>query len=666
MKAKDKRYINREISWLDFNQRVLHECYYEDYNVFDRLKFSAIFSSNLDEFFMVRVSGLEEKKEAGYTGKDDSGMSTKEQLSEIRERALYLCELQTDITSSLITNELKDVGISISSASELSETENFYIREYFMNTVLPVLTPMAIDSARPFPLVLNRSLNLIAAMEDGNYAIIQVPEVLGRFVKTSDTGERLILLEDLISLNAHELFDQTTIRDISVFRVTRNADIEIKNEEADDLLEFMEKSIFQRRWGHVIRLEISAGTPEYISDFLKEQFGIKEKAVYRIRGILDYTCLFQLGGMAKNYVKENMHLPKSISYDGDIFELIKKEDVFLHLPFDSFDIVTEFVQRAADDPNVLAIKQVLYRVSGDSPIIDALSRAAINGKQVTVLVELFARFDEENNIQWAKQMEQNGCHVIFGKPGIKTHAKILLVVRREPEGIRRYLHLGTGNYNDKTAKLYTDIGILTSSEALGEDASIFFNSLSGYTNASKMKHLVAAPEKLKPEIIKMINDETYWASTGRPAKIYAKMNALVDIDVIEALYQASEAGVEIKLLVRGICCLRAGVKGLSENIEVYSVIGEFLEHSRIYYFLNNKEDKLYISSADWMPRNLIRRVELLSPVQDERIKDKILEILMCYFNTRSKTRKMLPCSRYYSLIPEDINEIPAQERLTLQ
>ncbi len=663
MKREDK-YINRELSWLDFNQRVLYEVLDTERDAISRLQFSAIFSNNLDEFFMVRVSGLIEQVRSKYKQKDIAGLMPEEQLKKIRVKVENLIAQQSAFTKSIIANELREYGLEQLNIEQLSYTEIKKLSDYFDHCIFPALTPMAIDKNRPFPLVLNQSLNIIFKLskKSDKYATVQVPAVLPRIVFIDDKETRFVLLEDVIKHFADRFFAGTKIKSMGLYRPTRNADVAPNQEVAEDLLVVIEESIKKRRWGEVVRLEVESEMPKDLINYLLEQFEMRKDMVYRIDGQLDLTYLFSLGDYRKpdDIFKVN---PQSFYYQEEsLFEAIENRDHLIHHPYQSFETIVDFINTAADDDNVLAIKQVLYRVSGDSPIVKALSRAASRGKQVTVVVELMARFDEANNINWAKELEKSGCHVIFGLEGMKTHAKITLVVRRDGSSIKRYLHISSGNYNDKTAKLYTDIGLLTADERLAADASKFFNMLSGYTKQSELQHLLAAPDLLKPEILAMIDREIKWAELGIPAKLIFKCNALVDKDVIDKLYDASQAGVEIILIIRGICCLLPQQKGLSENIQVISIVGDLLEHSRIYYFKNNGKDELYIASADLMPRNLVRRVELMTMVTQKDLKDELLEILAIYINYKKKARYLGANGIYTSAIYGE-KDLSAQKAL---
>ena len=639
---KAEYYENRELSWLGFDERILGEARDKTTPLFERLKFLSITASNLDEFFMVRVASLKDMVNAGYTKKDLSGMTPEQQVDEIHDRVLSLVNMQYSTWQRSLLPGLRQAGLCvISDSKELSEEQKTYVDHYFMENVYPVLTPMAVDSSRPFPLIVNKTLNLGALLKkkgekdaELEFATVQVPSVLPRIISIpagKDGGKAVILLEDVIAGNMDKLFLSYDILCVHPYRIMRNADLTIDEDEASDLLEEIQKQLKKRQWGEVIRLEVDEKVDKRLLKILKKEFAIKEDGIYRIGGPLDLTFLMKMYGLdGFDAYKTPKYTPQPVpELNGcaDIFEAIRKGDILMHHPYQTFDPVVDFVRQAAKDKDVLAIKQTLYRVSGNSPIIAALAQAAENGKQVSVLVELKARFDEENNIAWAKMLERAGCHVIYGLVGLKTHSKITLVVRREEDGIRRYVHLGTGNYNDSAAKLYTDMGLLTCSEAIGEDATAVFNMLSGYSEPAVWNKLSLAPLWLRDRFLFMIRRETEHAKNGEPAHIMVKMNSLCDQELIAALYEASAAGVKIELVVRGICCLKVGIPGISENIEVRSLVGNFLEHSRIYYFLNGGQEEVYLSSADWMPRNLDRRVEILFPVENEHLKQEVIHVL---------------------------------------
>ena len=600
---KPEYYWNRELSWIKFNERVLSEARDKTLPLFERLKFLSITASNLDEFFMIRVASLKDMVHAKYTKPDIAGMTPKEQLKELSTVTKELVETQYNTYNRSLLPALKKVGLHVVEKHEdLTKEQQAYVDRYFEESVYPVLTPMAMDSARPFPLIRNKTLNIGALIskkdkkgkEELEFATVQVPSVLPRIVMLPEDKKGntvVILLEQVIERNIGKLFLSNEVACTCPYRIMRNADLTIDEDEAADLLKEIQKQLKKRQWGEVIRLEVEDKMDERLLEVLTMEFEIKEEDIFQINGPLDLTFLMKMYGMAGfDEYRNKPYTPASVPAmmtDEDIFTQIRRGDILLHHPFMTFQPVVDFVRQAAKDPDVLAIKQTLYRVSGNSPIIAALAQAAENGKQVTVLVELKARFDEENNIVWAKMLEKAGCHVIYGLLGLKTHSKITLVVRREENGIRRYVHLGTGNYNDSTAKLYTDCGILTCSARIGEDATAVFNMLSGYSEPRTWNKLVVAPIWMRDRFIHQIEMEREYALKGRKARIVAKMNSLCDRDIIAALYASSAAGVKIDLIVRGICCLKTGIPGISENITVRSIVGNFLEHSRIFYFYSD-------------------------------------------------------------------------------
>lgn len=649
-------FYNRELSWLGFNYRVLSEARDKNIPLMERLKFLSITASNLDEFFMIRVASLKDMVHAKYTKKDIAGLTPKEQLAIISTGTHELVEKQYNTYNRSFLPALKHNGLTIVTQYEALNAEQAeYVDRYFMREVYPVLTPMAVDSSRPFPLIRNKSLNIAALLMDKkrkdtiDFATVQVPSVLPRIVTipSEKEGETcIILLEQIIEKNIQKLFLNYKVLDATPYRVMRNADLTIDEDEAADLLIEIERQLKKRQWGEAIRLEVEQGIDKRLLKILKKELQIQQEDIFTIRGPLDLTFLMKVYGMdGFDHLKEEPYTPqppKGLDMDGDLFEQIRQKDILLHHPYETFDPVVNFVRLAAKDPDVLAIKQTLYRVSSNSPIIASLAQAAENGKQVTVLVELKARFDEENNIVWARKLEKAGCHVIYGLVGLKTHSKITLVVRREEEGIRRYVHLGTGNYNDSTAKLYTDMGMFTCKRAYGEDATAVFNMLSGYSEPLSWNKLALAPTWLRTRFVELINRERDYAAMGKPARIVAKMNSLCDAGIINALYEASAAGVQIDLIVRGICCLKQGVPGMSETIQVRSIVGTFLEHSRIFYFENDGSPEIYMGSADWMPRNLDKRVEILFPVEDPDLKKEIVHILHTQLADNTKAHLLQP------------------------
>ena len=657
---KTEYYVGREYSWLLFNKRVLSEARDKQIPLFERLKFLSITASNLDEFFMVRVASLKDMVSAGYNKKDIAGMTPEEQLVQLNEETHKLVDQQYATYNRSLLPQLASNGLKVVDHHEkLSEKEGKYLDRYFEDNIYPVLTPMAVDSSRPFPLIRNKSLNIGALVRKKNggkkeeleFATVQVPSILSRIISLpSDEGKKIILLEEVIERNIHKLFLNYDIVCAHPFRIMRNADLLIE-EEAEDLMLEIEKQLKRRQWGQAIRLEVEEGIDKRLLKILEEDLHVGKEDIYTINGPLDLTFLMKLYGLKGfDHLKEHGYgkpqpVPE-LPEDEDIFAKIRERDILMYHPYQTFDPVVRFIRQAAKDPDVLAIKQTLYRVSGNSPIIAALEQAADNGKQVSVLVELKARFDEENNIVWAKRLEKAGCHVIYGLVGLKTHSKITLVVRNEENGIRRYVHLGTGNYNDSTAKLYTDLGLLTCSEAIGEDATAVFNMLSGYSEPRSWNRLSLAPLWLKDRFLHLIDREMEHAKAGRTAHIIAKMNALCDQSIIEALYEASSAGVKIELIIRGICCLKVGIPGVSENISVRSIVGNYLEHARIFYFANDGRPEYYLASADWMPRNLDRRVEILFPIEKPELQKKVMHILDCQLRDTVKAHIMLPSGRY--------------------
>ena len=663
-----QNYINRELSWIEFNRRVLEEAQDSSNPLFERLKFIAIMSSNLDEFFMIRVASLWELVEAEVSKNDPSGLTPKQQLDQIYLKVRKLVEDQYRTFHKSLEQALRKDKIFFLKEADLNDSQRSFIDRYYTDNVYPVLTPMVVDQSRPFPLLLNKSLNIALLLKNNKkddsllFGTVQVPSVLSRFVELpAEEGCRcFILLEEIIKMNLTSLFNGYEIKTASCYRITRDADLDLDEDDTEDLLESIEKSIKQRRWGAAVRLEIEKGTNEKLLEILEEELELSDNEEYEIKGPIDLTFLMKLSGLSGferlRFEKINPQIPRELSDSDDIFEAITKNDIILHHPYDSFDPIVHLVQQASTDPEVLAIKQTLYRVSGNSPLVEALATAAENGKQVTVLVELKARFDEENNIIWAKKLEKAGCHVIYGIVGLKTHCKLLLVVRKEEAGIKRYVHLGTGNYNDITAKIYTDLGLLTANPHFGADASAFFNMLSGHSEPKNLHKFSYAPLSLRSTFLHLIKRETENARRGKKAKIIAKINSLVDKEIIEALYEASSSGVDIKLIVRGVCCLRPGIKGVSERISVRSIVGRFLEHSRIFYFYNDGEEQIYLSSADWMNRNLDRRVELLFPLEDALIKEKVKVILNSCLKDTVKAR-ILESDGSYSRIDKRGKEI---------
>lgn len=655
------KYINRELSWLEFNDRCLEEARDVENPLFERLNFISITGSNLDEFFMIRVASIHDQVGAEYNIPDPAGLKPSEQLIRISERAQELVRKQYSTVNRALIPALEKEQIRIKQTDQLTEDQLKFVQRYFESTVFPVLTPLGVDAGSPFPLIANKSLNLFVMINrtkrkseaNPTYAIVQIPTILPRIVQLPEAaGTSFILLEDIVILFIHRLFSGVKIGNVARFRITRNADLEIDDEEAADLLLEIEHQVRRRQWGEVIRLEIDRDAAPEIMKVLYDKLKVTDLNVYRISGPIDLTFFSKLPKFVGDRpdLKYPPFTPQPSPYflgKKDIFSVIRESDVILNHPYESFDPVLELIKQASVDPRVLAIKQTLYRVSGQSPIIAALALAAERGKQVMVLVELKARFDEENNIQWAKKLEQAGCHVIYGLVGLKTHSKITLIVREEDDEIRRYVHLGTGNYNDITARIYTDLGLMTCSEAIGRDATDFFNMISGYSIPLGFRKLIPAPRWLREDTLFRIKQEAKNSLEGKKAVIVAKINSLLDPEVIETLYQASQAGVKIFLIVRGICALRPGIKGISENIHVRSLVGRYLEHSRIFYYYNDGSEDLFLGSADWMQRNLDRRIEVQFPVEDKTVRDRIFRILRLQLEDTDRARVMHADGTYH-------------------
>ncbi|GGD74078.1 polyphosphate kinase 1 [Paenibacillus nasutitermitis] len=654
-------YVNRDLSWIEFNRRVLEEAQDADNPLLERAKFLAIMSSNLDEFMSVRVAGIQDQIKAGYTKKDFTGYTPDGLWKRLMRRASQMVTEQYK-TYREVLRGLNKEGISFRSMDELNPMQLHAVDEYFHEIVFPVLTPMAVDQSRPFPLLHTRELYLAVLLspdgmppgEDPFFAIIQVPSILQRLVpvpsRTNSKKMEFVFLEELIERHISTLFYGHKSVDVHPFRLTRNADLTLNEEGAEDLLEEIEKEIRRRRWGLPVRLEVGKGMHPYALQMLKEELEQGDNII-EIDGPLDLSFLMKFsvslpGYESLRFEKIEPFYPQEFEKLDNIFAVLRQEDVLLYHPYESFEAVDDFVMEAAEDPDVLAIKMTLYRVSGQSALVQALAAAAEAGKQVTVVVELKARFDEERNIAWARQLEKAGCHVVYGLVGLKTHAKITLVVRREQQMLRRYVHVGTGNYNGNTAKLYTDIGLFTSHPVIGADASALFNEVTGYSSPYEWEAFGVAPTHLKQKLFTLIEREQKHAAAGKPARIIAKMNSLSNQEMIDKLYEASQAGVKIELIVRGVCCLRPGVEGLSENIRVISIVDRFLEHSRIVYFNNGGEEEVYLSSADWMTRNLTRRIELMCPVFDARLRRNLVSILQLNLDDNIKARELMPSGSY--------------------
>jgi polyphosphate kinase len=642
-------FINRELSWIAFNERVLEEGADPTTPLLERVKFAAIAAANLDEFFMVRVAAVKRAVEDEDAEPDPAGLAPLEELSEIRRRARAFVRSLYGLVNDTLLPALASSGISLPGVRELDDAKRAALGTFFREAVLPVLTPLAIDVSRPFPLLSSLSLNLALLLEpapgedERRLAIVQVPAGLTRLVEVAGgEGYTFVLLEDVIRTHIAQLFPGQTISETTVIRLARDAELELDDEGGRTHLEVVEREVRRRRRSDVVRLEVESSASDELLALLRDQLDLSAEEVYAIPGPLDLRVLFGLTELPGfDALRDPPLQPASVLRDHEqtnVFEVLDSRDVLLHHPYEAYDPVIAFVAQAADDPDVLAIKQTLYRTSVGSPINAALQRAAERNKQVTVLVELTARFDEERNIQWARALEQAGAHVIYGVKRYKTHAKICLVVRRTPHGLRRYVHLGTGNYNERTARIYTDFALMTSSPAIAEDASAVFSALTGYSDPPRLKKLVMAPTHLRPRFLKLIERERRRADAGQPAEIVAKMNSLIDEEIIAALYAASQAGVVIRLNVRGICALRPGVPGVSDTIEVISIVDRFLEHSRVYYFQNGGDDQVYLSSADWMTRNLDKRVELMFPIEDAGHKSSVLYALRAMFRDNVKAR----------------------------
>ena len=671
-----ENYLNRELSWLAFNERVLEEAENENNLLFERMKFLSIFSSNLDEFIMVRVSTLYDQVRVGYRKKDLSGMTASMQLKEIHHRIRGLKKRQYRLYNRKIKKELKREGLQIRKPGHLAGTERDWLEDYYLREIEPVLTPMVIDRERSFPLIRSRDLCLgvllrLPGKEENSphdLALVPVPSILPRVIRLpggKTDPVRVILLEDVIEMHLPLLFPDCRIRCSGAFRVIRNADLALVKEEAGDLLHEIEKQLKERERGEVIRLEYDSRMEPSLIRRLKKSLLLSKKRIHGVSGSPDLCFLaecYRIKGFS--HLKEKPYQPRLAAGLGtgrDMFEQIRQRDILLHHPYDSFEPVVEWIRQAASDPDVLAIKQTLYRVSGKSPVIAELEKAARLGKQVTALVEIKARFDEKQNINWARRLERAGVHVLYGPADLKVHCKVTLVVRREPSGIRRYVHLATGNYNEKTACKYTDIGIFTAREEYGRDASALFNMLSGCTVPKTWNCYVAAPREMRDWFLDRIRQETISALLGKKAQIIAKCKSLCDREIIAALYEASAAGVRIDLIIRGICCLIPGREGLSENIHVRSILGRFLEHARIYYFYGDGEEELFLGSADLMPRNLDRRVEILFPLKETSCRERVLRILKTQIESTEKAWDLTPEGIYRHPADQGANGREAQE-----
>jgi polyphosphate kinase len=673
--SRNPAYLNRELSWLEFNARVLHEAEDERTPLLERLKFLAIFWSNLDEFFMVRVAGLRRQLSAGVLQTPPDGLTAAEQLDLIDVRVRQLSARARTLLDETLLPRLSDIGVHILSADALAPDERERVDAFFAEQVYPVLTPLAVDPGHPFPYISNLSLSLAVELRDPDrgevrFARVKVPKSLPRWVPTGRPNS-FIPLERLIAARLDALFPGMEILGCYTFRLTRYSDLEISHtEEPEDLLAMIEEQLFQRRFGEVVRLEVQEGMPQHLRALLLDELRASEapemaplsdREVHEPGSLLDVSDLLPLSGLDFPEHRDPPLIPAVPPELRDttrsIFDVVREQEILVHHPFDSFGASVEtFIESAARDEHVLAIKMTLYRTSGDGAIVQALTEAAQRGKQVAVLVELQARFDEVNNIAWARTLESFGVHVVYGLPGLKTHTKTALVVRKEPDGIRRYVHIGTGNYNTRTARIYTDLGLITCDEAIGADISDLFNSLTGYSRQREYRRLVVAPVNMRERILEMITRETSHARAGRPGRLIAKMNAIVDAEIIEALYAAGQAGVEIDLIVRGVCCLRPGVEGLSDNIRVTSIIGRFLEHSRIWMFGNDGAPEYYFGSADWMPRNLNRRVEVVTPVANPLFQRRLQSVLEVCLADNRQAWDLHPDGSYVQRTPGDRGE----------
>lgn len=655
-------YFSPELSWLEFNDRVLEEAMDRRNPLFERLNFVAIYETNLDEYFMIRVAGIKQQIDAQVLRRSEDGRTPTELLAAVAERIRTSKAAQMRLLSERLLPALERRGIRIVRAADVEDEAQANLERTFDERVFPVLTPLAVDSGHPFPYISNLSLSLAVELEESttddvtlHFARVKIPPTLPRFipVEPSPPGERrFVLLEDLIARYLGALFPGMAVRDAYLFRVTRDADLDIQEDEADDLLEAIESELQRRRFGEPVRLEVERGMPEYLRDFLLKSLDLHEIDCYEVDGPMalgDLRALIDLPDYEElRYPPFQPAIPKRLRGVTDLFALIREGDVLLHHPYQSFDPVLQFLQQAAVDEKVLAIKATLYRTSGsNSPIVSALLQAAENGKQVAVVIELKARFDEQNNIEWAKRLERAGVHVVYGFPRLKVHAKALMVIREDDDGLRRYLHFGSGNYNEKTARVYTDVGLFTCRPRLGNDTVSLFNALTGFAKVTDFDDLFVSPVTMRREILSRIERETEHARAGRPAGIRAKLNALTDLELVRALYRASQGGVRIELVVRGMCVLRPRVPGLSENIRVCSIVGRFLEHSRIYVFENGGEREVFISSADWMGRSLDRRIELAVPVADPNLAETLdRRILGTLLHDNVKSRELLPDGRY--------------------
>jgi polyphosphate kinase len=658
-------FFNRELSLLEFYRRVLEEAFDEEQPLLERLKFLSIFSTNLDEFFMIRVSGLKETFEGEANVRSPDGMTAGEQLNEIRQRLLPMIAEHAGCLGQIVLPQLETVGIAIAPYDSLAQPEREKLNQFFTQRIFPLLTPQGVDQGHPFPYISGLSLNLglmvgpvraqritqsLAGKHKPRFVRLKIPPLLPRLIPIDEAREKFVLVEDLIAANVGSLFPRMEHGPCYSFRVTRDADVEVRDEEAVDLLEMMEQTLRRRRFGSPVRLEVSRQMPDDMVGYLTDELRLNRDDVYVADGPLDTSGLLSLYELDKPELKDKplaQTVPARLRKRESVFDVIRQQDLLLHHPYNSYSVVTDLIKEAARDPQVVAIKMCLYRTGRNSPIPEALIEASERGKQVTALIELKARFDEENNIEWAKRLEESGVHVVYGLVGLKTHSKLTLIVRDEGESLCRYVHVATGNYNPITSGFYTDLGLLTANESIGNDATELFNYLTGFSRQKDYRELIVAPVNMRDRILALIDRETAHARVGRPARIIAKINRLADKEVIRALYRAAQAGVNIDLVVRGICMLRPGVSGLSENINVISIVGRFLEHSRIFYFANGGEEEIYIGSSDWMPRNFDRRVEVVAPIHDDEMKSYLKdEVLGTYLRDNVKARRLLPDGTY--------------------
>ena len=670
---------NRDTGQLEFFRRVLEEASDESLPLLERLKFLAVFNSNLDEFFMVRVSGLKEMLDIKDIPPMPGELSPVEQLKVIRERVLPLVNEQVRTLTESVLPGLAEHGIHIVSHDDLSPRQQASLRDYFIKNVFGVLTPLAVDPAHPFPFIANLSLNIGLTVETDldphepvtigsapRFVRIKVPPVVPRLIPVGDSGSKFVLLEDLIEANLHSLFPSMRLGKCHMFRVTRDADVEIRDDKAADLLEGIKESLRERRFGQPVRLEVNNTMPPQMVQYLMESLGLESDDVYVLGGILGVGDLMELYGLNRPDLRDKpirMTVPAPLTNNRQLFEAIKKQDILLHHPYTSYTTVTDFIQAAAKDPKVLAIKICLYRTGKNSPIPQALIEASERGKQVTAIVEIKARFDEENNIEWAGRLVEAGVHVVYGLVNLKTHSKVALVIRREEHGLQTYVHVATGNYNPTTSKIYTDLGLLTANAEIGDDATDLFNFITGFSRPREYTHLMVAPVNLRDRMLKLIEREIDHAQAGRPAGIIAKINRLTDLETIDALYRASQAGVQIDLIVRGSCMLRPGVPGLSETVRVRSIVGQFLEHSRIFYFVNGGAEDVYIGSADWMKRNLDRRVEVITPILDANLKRHLKDVVLSAYLRDNVKARILNSEGLYERVPTEPGEAAFNSQL---